>query len=77
MNQPPRSGKKILYILDNQHSRPPLLQKEGKLFYAVSHSSPKLRLTAMPFRGFGGKISLFQPFQCNFNSFNCLYQKVI
>jgi hypothetical protein len=26
----------------------PLLQKEGKLFYAVSHSSPKLRLTAMP-----------------------------
>ena len=29
----------------------PLLQKEGKLFYAVSHSSPKLKLTAMPFRG--------------------------
>jgi hypothetical protein len=41
MNQPPRSGDKILYISYNQSSRPPLLQKEGKLFYAVSHSSQK------------------------------------
>jgi hypothetical protein len=48
MNQPPRSGNKILYIKDNQSSRPPLLQKEGKLFYEISHSSPKLRLTAVP-----------------------------
>jgi len=30
-NQPPRSGNKVLYISDNQSSRPPLLQKEGKL----------------------------------------------
>jgi|GEM_PF-5343435 len=30
----------------------PLLQKEGKLFYAISHSSPKLRLAAW---GEGGK----------------------
>jgi hypothetical protein len=33
----------------------PLLLKEGKLYYAVSHSSPKLRLTAMPQ---GGRKSL-------------------
>jgi hypothetical protein len=32
--------------------RAPLLQKEGKLFYAVSHSYPKLRLTA---KGAGGE----------------------
>jgi hypothetical protein len=46
MNQPPRSGNKIQYIYDNQSSRPPLLQKEGKLLYPVSHSSQTLRLTA-------------------------------
>ena len=32
----------------------PLLQKEGKLFYAVSHSSPKLKFTPMPLGGQGG-----------------------
>jgi hypothetical protein len=31
----------------------PLLQKEGELFYAVSHSSPKLKLTAKPLGGLG------------------------
>ena len=51
MNQPPRSGNKILYIFDNQSSRPPLLQKEGKLFYALSNSSPMLKLTRMPLTG--------------------------
>jgi hypothetical protein len=29
----------------------PLLQKEGKLFDAVSHPSPKLKLTDGGFRG--------------------------
>ena len=29
MNQPPRSGNKILYIYENQSSRPPLLQRRA------------------------------------------------
>jgi hypothetical protein len=35
-----------LYISDNQSSRPPLLQKEGKFFHA---GSEKIKLKAMGF----------------------------
>jgi hypothetical protein len=38
----------------------PLLLKEGKLFYTVSHSSPELKLTAMPPEG--GEIRLSYEF---------------
>jgi hypothetical protein len=54
MNQPPRSGKKTLYTIDNESSRPPLLQKEslprfwrGETFLSSVSDIPKLRLTAM------------------------------
>ena len=32
-------------------AQPPLLQKEGKFYYTVSHSSLKLKLTAISFWG--------------------------
>jgi hypothetical protein len=41
INQPPRHSFVVT----------PLLQKEGKLLYTVSHSSPEFKLTAM---GAGG-----------------------
>jgi hypothetical protein len=41
----------------------PLLLKEGKLFYAVSHSSPKLKFTAMGQKGNPRKITKRTPLQ--------------
>jgi hypothetical protein len=49
----PRSGNKMVYVSDNQSSRPPPAFRGRRLSYAVSLSSPKLRLTAM---GPGGEV---------------------
>ena len=49
---------KRMYSVEIKPDIFPLLLKEGKLIYAVLHSSPKLRLTAMP-PSAGGEHTIF------------------